>query len=259
MTKYLLVLAVVASLSFSATAVGVAPFSWLDIPNGMVNWAARSNGSDIYLHHPSGNFKTYVSGAVANDGSVDLISGLLPNGGFPNGGDNVVGGTNMVRYVSNEDGSYKSGDYIQISLGADLPGVFPRWINNVTALFRTTDYAYPATAFNVYVSMDGEYWQQVVADVLYNESGAAFLQNTVAYHYTDFSTIAHSDPIYKTNGLVYEFAPVQANYIRITDMRQSGLAWYASQILVIGPAVPEPATMSLLALGGLALLRRRRR
>jgi len=58
------------------------------------------------------------------------------------------------------------------------------------------------------------------------------------------------------------FDPVTARYWRISEVlstsaNEPNRLVLFNQIMMYGPAIPEPATMSLLALGGLALLRRR--
>ena len=56
----------------------------------------------------------------------------------------------------------------------------------------------------------------------------------------------------------YTFDPIEARYWRITELSGGSGFMLFQQIMMYGQGpVPEPATMSLLALGGLALLRRR--
>ena len=60
-----------------------------------------------------------------------------------------------------------------------------------------------------------------------------------------------------TGMLGYTFKKsITAQYWRILNVPSSSLA-LINQVMMYSPAVPEPATMTLLALGGLALLRRR--
>jgi len=55
----------------------------------------------------------------------------------------------------------------------------------------------------------------------------------------------------------YTFDPVEAQYWRITEL--TGNQWCLfEQVMMYGPAVPEPMALSLLTIGGLAMLRRRR-
>ena len=73
-------------------------------------------------------------------------------------------------------------------------------------------------------------------------------------HYWYGSYAQYVSGLYMTIRLVHPLAPGPISYSIIGPFY-----WEQQNATIIGPAVPEPATMGLLALGGLALLRRRSR
>lgn len=144
----------------------------------------------------------------------------------------IAGKTAMIPYMVDEEGHYLQGDYLQIDLGA------VRDISSVAVLF----YDYNQTAsFTLWVSETG---------------------NDDDFHPVTFELTAYGEGR-GTNTAWCDFELEKAQFVRITDVTQrTNDGWYFNQVLVYGPAevppVPEPATVSLLALGGVALLRRRR-
>jgi len=121
------------------------------------------------------------------------------------------------------------GEFIEIDLDAT------RSIDNVTLLFMGN---YSTSSFRVWVSDDKD---------------GPFTEVLPLLNGTLYPTETH------VGALGFDFAAVDAQYVRITDMKVvTGGYWSIAQILVNGTVVPEPATMSLLGLGALALLRRRR-
>jgi len=124
----------------------------------------------------------------------------------------------------------QDGEYMEI----DLKEV--RAIDNITALFNGS---YFTTSFRVWVREDTD---SPFTEVILSEG--AFYPENAGYK----------------GALSYDFAEVDARYVRITDAIGGGGDgyWGISQVLVNGTVVPEPATMSLLGLGALALLRRKR-
>jgi len=156
-------------------------------------------------------------------------------------------------------GNFSTAGYVEIGLGENGTP-----INNAMVFFRTDGgYAIPATSFTVLVSTTGNADTDfapvtLIGDIQYflsDKFGTGVLND---WYWDDNNPNTH---LFFMDGAAYDFELVQhATYLRITGV-QPPPSWtpYATQIAVHNvPPVPEPATMSVLALGGLALLRRRR-
>jgi archaellum component FlaF (FlaF/FlaG flagellin family) len=177
-----------------------------------------------WANKPSFNTTITHSLATAWSAPTNLNNGIFWN--------HAVSGADhdMTPAVFDELGAYVSGEYIQIDLGA------VREIDNVTTLFHT---GYAAGSFNVWVSEDGLHFAPVT-----------FLEGTGTYMVNNGEC---------RDALSFDIVPVEAQFVRLTDVTRGGSShWGLTQILVNGTVVPEPATMSLLAMGAMTLLRRRR-
>jgi len=71
----------------------------------------------------------------------------------------------------------------------------------------------------------------------------------------DWKTIFLADAV--SGGHVFQFAPIDARYIRVTHNGAATGALTSLEFFA-APPVPEPVTLSLLTLGGLTMLRRRK-
>jgi len=119
-------------------------------------------------------------------------------------------------------GNAESALWFELDLGQ------ARWIDEVVGLWQAKDNW--GTGFTVQYSTDGKTFRDV----------------------KDPSRTAHSNSL-----TGYTFDPVEARYWRITELTGNGWCLF-EQIMMYGPAVPEPMTLSLLTIGGLAMLRRRK-
>jgi len=129
------------------------------------------------------------------------------------------------------------GGYLQINLGAE------RTVDNVLGVCHNS---YVPASFQVWVS---------TAD---DENAEGFADSFTLL--TPLGSELYPLDNNKKDALGYDFAPAQARFVRIMNVTKpdGGEAWMFTQVLVNGTVVPEPATMSLLTLGALTLLRRRR-
>jgi len=152
-----------------------------------------------------------------SNGDVRSNSASLNNGTFRN--DQPWNG--MGRDMA-------AGEYIEIDLAT------VRSIDNVTIVFMDN---YSISELRLWVSEDKDGpFKEVLP--LPNET----------YYPSDA----------RQGAVSFDFSAEDAQFVRITHIVRGGQShWSAAQILVNGTVVPEPATMTLLAMGGLAMLRRR--
>jgi len=166
--------------------------------------------------------------------------------------------TPIAPYVSDDDGRYVEGDYVQIDLGALVK------IDTVTAAFAyDNNYRMYSGSFEIWLSKDGDAWYQVSLSTTPYISDIPVQEN---WDDTRRGEVIHPD--YSRIGAVsYGFAEEEVRFVRLADFAPSNFGignassqhCFFTEILVTGSVVvPEPATMSLLALGGLAMLRRRK-
>ena len=124
-----------------------------------------------------------------------------------------------------------------------------RKIGEVVALW---DSKYAGTGFTLQYSYDGNTYANVVM------TGDIYRSGCDLYDY--YSARMGADSSLTS----FTFESVTAKYWRITEIQgevfdNAQWKWAIfTEIMLLGPAVPEPATMTLLALGGLAMLRRRK-
>jgi hypothetical protein len=253
--KHLFILAVAVMVSCSA----MADYSWYNrwvqrhMPlseDGVINYALASQGA------------TFTSVNMWHNGSStgDMLSGVFTN---PGAGTAIcAGGTNGD--ARDDDGYIIS--YFEISMGRAVD------IQNVTIALREDDHSTPSlSSFDIYVSTFVPTDEKLAPDwddfVLVTEKSNIMRfrcdrANAMMKYWVDIGRpdiAARTSEFY--NGAAYNFALEEGvTYVRLANFQQPGAAWanwYAVGIAVHN--VPEPATRSLLALGGLALLRRRRR
>ena len=129
--------------------------------------------------------------------------------------------------------SLSNGDYLMIDLGEVTK------INNVTVLFYTPFYAPRGMDISVWSDVK-EDWVPVVANGKF------------------WNTDGTTGWTYDSSGVTYDFDCTPTQFVRIDNIHISNAGWIFTQVMVMNYQVPEPATMSLLALGGLAMLRRRK-
>ena len=247
MKRVLILAAVAVAVVGPASAEG--DYDWLEFGPGVVNWACQ----------PGAAFEnvTYHDYAVSHSDWLRRPSGA--------GAPTLISGEYAIGNCFGLNRNIYEDECLWFDLGTK------RLISRVSALF----YRSPPTAdalsckgFNVWVSNDNVNWTRVVydtEDVEYNNTNASPGGNVTVFggaaYYNQVGT-----SIFQADGMYYDLAePAFARYVKITDLVNGwGQGWQFSEVLITNgaldgsPAVPEPATMSLLALGSLALLRRRR-
>jgi hypothetical protein len=111
------------------------------------------------------------------------------------------------------------------------------------------------------VAFPGSTVEQIVAINFYNEAQDLYTGESYALVITESVTVQNTFLWYRSGGAAYNGGQMyrgtgtldQINQIASWGSRQAGLAAYDTFV-----TIPEPATMALLGLGGLALLRRRK-
>jgi len=169
---------------------------------------------------------SYGAGYGGGDRSGKQNTGFFTD----EGGGNRTGADVGQWATFDKDGQMGSGAYIELNLGV------ARTIDEVAIAWSNEYYATGFTLQYLVLVDDEENWVSVVGDAPYSISPN------------------------KAGVTGFTFEPVTAQQWRIFDPTGSTHNNHIilDQIMLYGTVVPEPATMGLLVLGGLALLRKRR-
>jgi len=167
--------------------------------------------------------------------------------------------TAPVPYAVDGDGQYAGGDYVQIDLGE------ARKIDTVAATFSYDAFRMNSGGFDIWLSTDGVVWYQVELSTTPYITDIPIVDGNSWVDAEHRGTHVHSHHS-SAGAVAYAFAEEEVRFVRLTDFTTSGFGFngvnssahlWMTEVLVTGSVIPEPATMSLLALGGLAMLRRR--
>jgi len=204
----------------------INPIGSGELAENRINWANRTFGTSIKSSKDEYNsgqgYTDYGAGIIMRAVAVQhLIDGNLSD----YNDDNYRAGVNTGAY-----GQAASDVWFQLDLGQ------PRWIDEVVGVWQAQQIGSGFTIQYSTTGLDGDF-HTVKADLL----------------------LIDGKPVVDSAAMtIYGFDAVYARYWRITEITGSDWCLF-EQIMMYGSApVPEPMTMSLLALGGLALLRRRR-
>jgi len=137
------------------------------------------------------------------------------------------------RRIVGSDGNYVAGDYMQLDL-TNAANV----TTSIAKLIILDEGSYGIGGATISTSTDGTLFTPVSNQTLVNDAAGSGEPD------------AHE----------FNFDAVNARYVRITNATNENGYTLVNQVLVYAPAsVPEPASIGVLGLGGLLLLRRRQR
>jgi len=221
--------------------------------DGRVVKAVLLNSATKTTTHPWDNGQQVVGGVITTTQSLDYTVGA-GRMDLEKGYDQYLSGTGNVAGLGGGNVEAVGWDYGQVDEGTPNDYFITTQLQGGTMLTATltwfVDRAYDAdTHSGTYESFDDldlEIWSA--------DAGGTALTK-LAESISDYNTMEHlhfelADDMYVLVRVVWDEEVY--DFVSDANAETYGLAWY-------GTPVPEPATVGLIALGGLALLRRRRR